>query len=252
MQTSVLRWHLLICVFFFLFLSTVSGQGKKDSLTVADSSQFASPETVLLQSTILPGYGQISQDRLWTATFFYGMTATFYYRAIYHHSRYKKTDNKNYLYKAQSDLSIAVLTHLLNIIDVYDTAKNNEPLGWGGALFSDKPVKSPWGATLRSAIFPGWGQIYNEEYLKAGVYIALVAYLGNEIIWNKEKYRETGKNKYADDRSRYSWYLGFTYLLMLTDAHVDAHLFDFDKAVKLAIIPDPINSSLSLGLTVPF
>ena len=24
--------------------------------------------------------------------------------------------------------------------------------------------KSPWGAVLRSAILPGWGQIYNESY----------------------------------------------------------------------------------------
>ncbi|HED08391.1 MAG TPA: hypothetical protein ENI57_09775, partial [Ignavibacteria bacterium] len=30
-------------------------------------------------------------------------------------------------------------------------------------------TKSPMGAVLRSAILPGWGQIYNESYIKAPI-----------------------------------------------------------------------------------
>jgi len=34
-------------------------------------------------------------------------------------------------------------------------------------LLSDEPLKSPWGAVARSAVLPGWGQVYNEQYWKA-------------------------------------------------------------------------------------
>ncbi len=239
-------------LFFILLISFSFAQDNKQSLTSADSSSFASPRKVLISSIIMPGLGQITQERLWKATLFYGTASTFYYRTVYHYDRYKKTNKNKYLDKAKVDLTIAGITHLINIFDAYYFAYHKKPMGWGGALFNDKPVKSPWGATLRSAIFPGWGQWYNESYIKSAMYLGLVSYVGYQIHWNKNKYAETGKNKYEDDRSRFSWYLGLTYLLMLTDAPVDAHLFDFEKAVKLTVSPSMQDKAVMLGLNISF
>jgi hypothetical protein len=240
-------------LFSLAFLASICfAQEKSQDLTLVDSSQFASPQKVLLSSVILPGLGQIKQERLWKATLFYGTAATFYYRTAYHYDRYKKTNNEKYLDKAKVDLTVAGIVHLVNIVDAYYFGYHKKPMGWNGALFSDKPVKSPWGATLRSAIFPGWGQWYNESYFKSAVYLGIASYVGYKIHWNKKKYRETGEAKFEDDRSRFSWYLGLTYLLMLTDAHVDAHLFDFDNAVELAVSPSPIDKAIKLSLSISF
>jgi len=40
--------------------------------------------------------------------------------------------------------------------------------------------KSPWGAVLRSAVLPGFGQFYNESYWK--IQLALYLFLGGFII----------------------------------------------------------------------
>lgn len=108
--------------------------------------------------------------------------------------------------------------------------------------------KSPWGAVLRSAIIPGWGQIYNESYIKApivwGIFGALVAVW----IWNNHKYSDSqnlylqnlnnpnpqvpnsyrnNRDFYRDQRDLVSIYIGLAYFLNLVDAYVDAQLFDF-------------------------
>ncbi len=115
-------------------------------------------------------------------------------------------------------------------------------------------TKSPWGAVLRSAIVPGWGQIYNESYWKAPIFWAA---LGGFIYgWNfyddlYDKYSalysesingDSGDNSYLrqrdfyrDQRDLMSVYIGLTYLLNLIDAYVDAHLFDFDVGENLQI-----------------
>ena len=241
-----------IVIIVVLFMSSSPAQENGQDLTKVDSSQFASPQNVLISSIILPGLGQIKQERLWKATLFYGTAATYYYRTAYHYDLYKKTNNSKYLDKAKTDLTVAGITHLLNIVDAWYYGYHKKPMGWSGALFSDKPVKSPWGATLRSAIFPGWGQWYNESYFKSAVYLGLVSYVGYEIYWNKTKYAKTGDAKYEDSRSRFSWYLGLTYLIMLTDAHVDAHLFDFEKAIELAVTPSIQKQAVTLSLRIGF
>ena len=39
------------------------------------------------------------------------------------------------------------------------------------------PTKSALGAVLRSAVIPGWGQFYNESYLKVPVVVGLTGFL---------------------------------------------------------------------------
>ncbi len=66
-----------------------------------------------------------------------------------------------------------------------------------------------------------------------------------------KKYK-SDKKGFKDDRSRYSWYLGLTYLIMLTDAHVDAHLFKFDETVEITI-PVTVNyNTPMIGIAISF
>ena len=101
--------------------------------------------------------------------------------------------------------------------------------------------KSPWGAVLRSAIIPGWGQIYNQSYIKApvvwGIFGALAAgwiHYNNKYIDSRALYLSTqndvyrqNRDFYRDQRDLMSIYIGLAYFLNLVDAYVDAQLFDF-------------------------
>jgi hypothetical protein len=101
--------------------------------------------------------------------------------------------------------------------------------------------KSPWGAVLRSAVIPGFGQFYNESYWKIpviwGIGALLIAgWVHNNNLYkeNRDLYIDLGDNLYRekrdfyrDQRDNFTIYLVITYLLNLVDAYVDAHLFDF-------------------------
>jgi hypothetical protein len=133
-----------------------------------------------------------------------------------------------------------------------DTTKKNYP-SLSDSVFVMQ--KSPWGAVLRSAIIPGWGQIYNQSYFKAPIIWGLSAWLTYLWFWNNRNYKEaannyffynqqyqnsgnpndqslaasyfSNKNFYQDQRDLVAIYMGLTYLLNLVDAYVDAELFDF-------------------------
>jgi hypothetical protein len=108
--------------------------------------------------------------------------------------------------------------------------------------------KSPWGAVLRSAVVPGFGQFYNESYWKVPVVWGFMGYF--IYIWNDQNklYKQYNdlfnssitleningnstyyelREVYRDQRNTFAVYIGLTYLLQLIDAYVDAQLFDF-------------------------
>ena len=101
--------------------------------------------------------------------------------------------------------------------------------------------KSPWGAVLRSAILPGWGQFYNQSYLKIPVVWGVLGWLGYQWNQNNKYYRQSQdlynqtnninylsyKTFYQDQRDLFAIYFGLAYVLNLVDAYVDAELFDF-------------------------
>lgn len=90
--------------------------------------------------------------------------------------------------------------------------------------------KSAWGAVLRSAVIPGFGQLYNESYWKIPVIWGFIGYLGYEWKQNNDNMKIDVANKtfYRDQRDLFAVYIGLTYLLNLVDAYVDANLFDLD------------------------
>ena len=89
--------------------------------------------------------------------------------------------------------------------------------------------KSPWGAVLRSAIIPGFGQFYNESYWKIPVIWGIGAWFvyGDLYRQTENQFYRQNRNFYRDQRDNFAIYIGLLYLLNLVDAYVDAHLFDF-------------------------
>jgi hypothetical protein len=101
--------------------------------------------------------------------------------------------------------------------------------------------KSPWGAVLRSAVIPGFGQFYNESYWKIPVIWGTGALLISGWVYNNNLYNDnkdlfisTGQSLYQyrrdfyrNERDNFTIYLVVLYILNILDAYVDAHLYDF-------------------------
>jgi hypothetical protein len=108
--------------------------------------------------------------------------------------------------------------------------------------------KSPWGAVVRSAIVPGFGQFYNESYWKIPIIWGTAALLVSGWVYNNNLYQdnrtlyiqtgnkdyEFNRDFYRDQRDNFTIYLSLLYLLNLVDAYVDAHLFDFNVDEDIA------------------
>jgi len=101
-------------------------------------------------------------------------------------------------------------------------------------LLSDDPVKSPWGAVARSALLPGWGQIYTEHYLKAPLYFSINAYFAYQIYHYEMLWRDEKNEGFRSKRNQFTWYFALSYLLTMVDAYVDAYLYKFDDAMRIA------------------
>jgi hypothetical protein len=119
-------------------------------------------------------------------------------------------------------------------------------------LLSDKSLKSPWGAVARSAIMPGWGQIYTEQYFKSVIAFSLNAFLAYQIYHYEQKWREEQNEGYRAKRNLYTWYFSLAYLLTMVDAYVDAYLYKFDEAMKISYHLEKQEGIWISGLEVSF
>lgn len=98
-------------------------------------------------------------------------------------------------------------------------------------------VKSPTGAMIRSALVPGWGQIYNGSWLKALIVVGTEAGLaGNAMVMNRQMLDSNTADErafYKYHRGTFIWWFAGIYLLNILDAYVDAQLFEFDVSPDL-------------------
>jgi hypothetical protein len=121
-----------------------------------------------------------------------------------------------------------------------------------------KMTKSPAGALWRTFVLPGWGQVYNEDYIKAPFFTASAVVLGYLIYDNHLKYMDI-KNQtdamlktdplYANKKAEREYYhnnrdlfgLGLlvVYGVAAVDAYTGAHLFDFDVSPDLSLSVRP-------------
>ena len=219
---------------------------------VTDTSAALPVSAAVWRSAILPGWGQIYQERLLPGAVFSFTTLGLYMQSfsyLYQYNKYGDPDKRS---KFQSYLSVALLLHIGNIIDAADAGRRLKPKGWQGELLGDKPLKSPWGAVLRSAIIPGWGQIYAENYIKAALYFSLNGYMIYRMAMANREYWETKKTKAREDRTRFAWYFGAAYLITLADAYAGAYLYKFDEAIEMAVSPVLTPEYIALNVYVRF
>ena len=140
--------------------------------------------------------------------------------------------------------------------------------------FRVKPHRDPHKATIRSAMIPGWGQIYNHQYWKAPIAwggLAACVIIFKDNIQNYKYYRhaysvitavENGDSSlyYSIDttlyqyglpaiqyiRNAYRQYVDYSVVafilvwgLNVIDATVDAHLHEFDVTENLSLKINP-------------
>ena len=121
-----------------------------------------------------------------------------------------------------------------------------------------KHRSSPFKVMLRSAVVPGWGQVYNGKLLKAGVVVAGEGFLVYKAFSELSKENdaidristsEPGSPEYEqaiEDRDshmnqkvNYLWWTAAVHLLQMADAYVDANLSDWSAEVG----PDPAEAA---------
>lgn len=107
----------------------------------------------------------------------------------------------------------------------------------------------PHWVMLRSLAFPGWGQVHNRKWIKAGVVAAGEGYLIGRVVQDERALNRLQRNIDAaqnaqddeaygaaivaynarlDDSTRRKWFLGAALAYALLDAYVDAHFVDFE------------------------
>lgn len=164
----------------------------------------------------------------------------------------------------KSEMTWMIGLHIYSLFDAYGIWVNNK-----GHSVEQRPVT---GALLRSLV-PGWGQMYNDEYGKAGLlYMGLlgatvsIASRQNVVDYYLQRRRdvlaEDPKSTDIDDlteqityfrknRNQYIWGISLIYLYSIGDAVVDAMLSDFDSPAHLAFGPD-FRGGLQATLRVDF
>ena len=164
----------------------------------------------------------------------------------------EKSDKK----KEQEDLRIAENAwlfglHLYGMFDAFGIWWNNN--------YRSVELRSMKAAILW-ALIPGFGQMYNGEFGKAGLlYMGLIG--ASTSIWTSQKmvnYYVDRKHMmeaespgsedydrvaerltyYRKNRNQYIWGIALIYLYSIGDAAVDALLSDFDNPIHLALLPN--------------
>lgn len=141
----------------------------------------------------------------------------------------------------------------------------------------DVSTHSPSAALWKSAIIPGWGQVYNRQAWKVGIIYggaAVVTYLGIDNYRNAQKFKTEYINRNegntADllpeyinypDQNIYNLYQAYEknfqlsiiagvaiYALNLIDAYCYGHLFDFQINDDLSLRLTPMVESYNVGM----
>ena len=259
---KLIIFNLLSFLLFFIITGPKPVQAQSiipDSLNnvVATNSHDSVKQSLwpsLIASAIVPGLGQIRQENPGRAVIFYGTSLALLFNAIDNYRDYNDTGNQDSKTAAYSSLALLSQVYLVNILDVLDTHLKDKYEPWPQELYSDLPMKSPWGAVARSAMLPGWGQVYNEQYIRAIIGFGAFTYFASRVYYFNQEYKKTGNPEFRDKRVTNSWYLGLTYAIVMIDAYVDAYLYRFDEAMgmTLNVVPEDKSFAINLGVVIVF
>lgn len=254
-------------------------------------------------SLAVPGFQQFYNQQYWKIPVLYGTLGAALYFGI-KESRVHKVYKRDYDYLRSIDANWDDIEPVQRKMMRHNTNRTLLLLGalgsyiyflGDGLLNYPSETKDPvQTATLLSTICPGAGQIYNESYWRAPVFWGLGATTIYVISFNNRiyqryklayQYRTDGndatvdefegrldekqllnyKQSYRRSRDLAIILTGLVYLFNIMDAHVDAHLKDFDVSddlsykVKLDPVFTPVytqtrgvNAMVGLNLTISF
>lgn len=138
------------------------------------------------------------------------------------------------------------------------------------------PTHDPAKAALYSAILPGLGQAYNRKYWKIPIVWAGFGVFAYFIDWNNDRYQyyrrnliyeveqnpdfpnetpfdatvlKSARDDYRRNRDMLIIFSVFYYMLNIVDAHVDAHLIEFDVNQDLSVGVQPSIQYMPAGAT---
>ena len=102
----------------------------------------------------------------------------------------------------------------------------------------EEQLKDPQIALNKALLFPGMGQLYNEQKVKGYTLIAAEIFSLWSFNENRKKYKNYDQNYsnsqeyYLRERNRFAWIAIGLYFYGILDAVVEAHLDEFDKIVE--------------------
>ncbi|HEV8287311.1 MAG TPA: DUF5683 domain-containing protein [Chitinophagaceae bacterium] len=166
-------------------------------------------------------------------------------------------------------------------------AKDSIPIEKVDSLI--KAQHSPRKAAIRSAIIPGWGQVYNKKYWKVPIVYAALGITGYIFVDNLKTYRDLrfaysakykasvepydstnyfnikpqylpiGIESLREGRDRFRRYIDYSVVFFLVfwglnvvDAVVDAHLKAFDISPDLSLKIKPVYNPIANSVGVSF
>ena len=256
--------------------SKVQKRKEEDTSSVRYSSIFR--DTIPLSrmtaiSLVAPGFSQLYNKQAWKIPILYGVTGGLAVLGFNQSNKYKAAKNEyNTLVNQQAtqeELDPAQCKMIR-----YNTTRTVFFVGaiasylyflGDGVLNYNGPENSVKKATTLAMICPGAGQLYNKSYWKVPIVVGAFATMGYVIDWNARGYKRyrTAYNQVVNGQpdefeGRYSAeYLknmkdnfrrnrdlciiltGALYLLNIVDAHVDAHLKDYDISDDLSVRLEP-------------
>ncbi|MEM8888583.1 MAG: DUF5683 domain-containing protein [Bacteroidota bacterium] len=153
----------------------------------------------------------------------------------------------------------------------------NIPYPKGFTKQPNPPPYDPAVAWQRSAIFPGWGQAYNESYWKIPIFYAGYGVFVWWINFNNVRYRRFGtayllaldgvetdlsarfdteglrtqRNQYRSRRDNAYLLLAGWHVIQIAEAYVHAHLrgFDVSEDLSMRVRPDVLQLNMGVGGT---
>ncbi len=231
-------------------------------------------------SLVVPGFSQLHNKQAWKIPLLYGTVGGFTYLSLNQAKHYRDYKSQYETLKSQG-VPQAELDGVQSEMIRRNTSKTIFTLGAvasyvyflaDGVMNHQGASTSVKKATTLSTVLPGAGQFYNRSYWKVPIVVGAFATMGYVLNYNIQGYNryQTAYNLVADDDpttvDEYNGYfsedqlrtlkdsfrrnrdlsfviLGGIYLLNIVDAHVDAHLRDFDVSDDLAIdlVPTIIN-----------
>lgn len=175
-------------------------------------------------------------------------------RYLYHAGRVRFMNDKKLAEEdlRRSELAWMLGLHVYGMFDAYGIWHNNN-----ARSTEKREVRT---AVWKAALVPGWGQIYNDEYGKAGLlYMAIIGSVASlesrqrmvdyyvkrhRVAVQENNTTETTQTEedllfFRKKRNQYIWGLALFYLYSIADAAVDATLSDFDNPMYWTLAPIP-------------